>query len=176
MIRSKPALAAALLFALSASDAVAERQWVPYEPAGWGFRVELPGQPTVKDGQSNSDYGPVQTTYASTDQKDSFACTVRTTTYLPGITGPDPQAYLSRSKQNFANKFAVRSEERFTMGTAPAIRFIIDLPDKSAKYLGLLVQNRDGDRAIVVVCTFPKGQENSRDVARVFNSFAFSRP
>jgi hypothetical protein len=150
--------------------AQAKRDWTVYEPAGGGFRVNLPGKPAIKSGTTKSDYGPAKTTYASTPTDSDLACTARFTDYQPGATGSDPQVDLNRVKQNLA-QFPQRSEERFKIGNASAIRFVMDLPDKSAKYESIIL----GDHTIVLACTFPKGQENSPDVSRVFKSLVLTK-
>ena len=154
----------------SVGFAQAKRDWTVYEPAGGGFRVDLPGKPAIKSGTTNSDYGPAKTTYASTLQESDLACTVRFSDYQRGAMGSDPQVYLNRVKQNLA-QFPQRSEERFKIGNASALRFVMDTPDKSAKYQSIIL----GDHSIVLACTFPKGQENSGDVSRVFTSLVLTK-
>ncbi len=172
MIPLKCSLAAAMLLLLSRpADAQVQRQWTVFEPPGGGFRVELPEKPTVTKSTTNSNYGPVQSVYGSTGQKSDLACTARLADYQPGATGSDPQVYLDRTKQNLAAKAIVKSEERFKIGAASAMRLVLDTGDKYAKDLSVLI----GDRGMFVICMFPKGQENSRDVMRVFNSFALTK-
>lgn len=150
--------------------AQAKRDWTVYEPPGGGFRVDLPGKPTIQKGTTKSDYGPVQATYANTPPDSDLVCTARFSDYQPGATGSDPQVYLDRVKQNLA-QFPQKSEEHFKIGKASAIRFVMDPPDKSAKYEAIIL----GDHAIALVCTFPKGQENSPDVSRIFKSLVLTK-
>jgi hypothetical protein len=172
MTASRLGVAAAALFVCTTvvAYAQAKRDWTVYEPAGGGFRVDLPGKPVIKSETSTSNYGPVQATYAETPQASDLSCTARFSDYQRGATGSDPQVYLDRVKQNLA-QFPQRSEERFRIGKASAIRFVMEPPGKGAKYQSII----QGDHAITLACIFPKGQENSPDVSRVFNSLVLTK-
>jgi hypothetical protein len=163
-------IAAAALLACTTAFAQAKRDWTIYEPSGGGFRVDLPGKPTIKSATTNSNFGPVKSTYASTSTDSDLACTARFGDYQPGATGSDPQVYFNRVMRNFA-QFSTRSEERFKIGNMSVLRFAVDMPDKSALDQAMI----SGDHEITLVCTFPKGQENSPDVRRVFNSLALTK-
>jgi hypothetical protein len=160
--------AVAALLVGSAALAQGQEQWTTYESPGSGFHVELPAKPTVPSGDVNSSYGPVHKVQVTLKLGGSLDCTATQSDYQPAAISTDPQGTLSRSRQNYADKFPVRAEERFTLGTAPAMRLLMDLPDnRVARYEEILVR----DRALLLICIVPKGQENSRDIARIYKSF-----
>jgi hypothetical protein len=147
-----------------------QSHWMTFEAPGGGFRVELPVEPTVRSGDVSSDYGPVHKVEASLKVGNRLECTATLSDYQPGAISTDPQGRLTRTRQNYVTKLKlpVRSEERFTQGTSPGIRFFIDLPDnRVAKYEEILVR----DRAVAIVCIVPKGQETSSDITRIYKSF-----
>lgn len=108
------------------SMAAGAQTWSEYRPAGGGFRVEMPGTPTVTTHDIDIDGGRVA---AQIRAAVSLPETVYTVVYLdyPADVGHGmpPQRLLERSRDNIARQRELRSDAALTIDGVPAREFVV---------------------------------------------------
>jgi hypothetical protein len=161
-----------LMFVLAAAVvAHAQQQWVEHRPAGAGYRIEFPEQPTLDAQEVATTAGNVTVHIAKVGIGDVGLVSMHNS-YPKGTLG-DPTDALSRGRDNVLRMKAsrkLRSEQNLSVGGAPAKRIIIDDSDGNQVIIDLMVVS--GDILYQAITASPKGGENSPDVQRFLSSFA----
>jgi hypothetical protein len=162
----------ALMFVLAAAFvAHAQQQWVEHRPAGAGYRIEFPEQPTLDAQEVATTAGNVTVHIAKVGIGDVGLVAMHNS-YPKGTLG-DPTDALSRGRDNVLRMKAsrkLRSDQNLSVGGAPAKRIIIDDSDGNQVIIDLMVVS--GDNLYQAITASPKGGENSPDVQRFFASLA----
>jgi hypothetical protein len=161
-----------LMFVLAAAVvAQAQQQWVEHRPAGAGYRIEFPGQPTVESEEVNTAAGNVTVHIAKVDVgKVGFVAMHNS--YPKGALGA-PTDSLTRGRDGVLKakpSRKLRSEQNLRVGGAAAKRIIVDDSDGDQVIIDLIVVS--GDNLYQAIIASPKGSENSPDVQRFISSFA----
>jgi hypothetical protein len=159
-----------LMFVLAAAAvAHAQQQWVEHRPAGAGYRIEFPGQPTVESQEVKTAAGNVTVHVAKVDVSNVGFVALHNS-YPKGAVG-NPKDALIRGRDGALNKPGrkLRSEQNLSVGGAPAKRIIVDV-DGGQVIIDLIVVS--GDNLYQAITASPKGSENSPDVQRFISSFA----
>jgi len=163
------AAAVAAAIVMFGSVAEAQQKWASFTPPDGGYRVDVPTSPSVKSGDTKTDYGPAHVVEAVFKMSDGLDCTIRRADYEAGAIGLDPQGHFNRVKQNFAAKYSIRSDDRQALINQPAMHLVVDLPNKRvARFQEVII----ADRTITMVCIVPAGQETGPTMKRIFSSFA----
>ena len=162
---------AALIAALAAPTWA--QQWVEFRPAGAGYRIEFPGQPTP----FTEDAGPagrsVQMFGGELELEGSkiYYSSAYNELRNPGAN-PDAQLDGARDGAVRGNPGStLRDERRLMIGGAPGRRLVIDV--HSQKLVIVLLITVSGGRLYQVSWTGAPGRENEPNVNRFLNSFGF---
>jgi hypothetical protein len=151
-----------------ATPSMGQQAWVEYRSAASGYRVEFPGQPKIVPMDVKTADGP--------KHLDLPQMTLGDMSFVTGYadlsgTPPDAQAYLDTSRDGTlaSTKGKLRSQQRLTIGSVPARRFVYDMPDKSVvTHLTVL----SGRRIYQLEAIGPADQANSAVVQHFIGSFA----
>jgi hypothetical protein len=161
-----------LMFVLAAAVvAHAQQQWVEHRPAGAGYRIEFPGQPTVESQAVKTVAGNVTVHIAKADVGNRGFVAMHNS-YPKGALGA-PTDSLNRGRDGMLKAKTsrkLRSEQNLSVGGAPAKRVIVDDSDGDQVIIDLFVVS--GDNLYQAIIASPKGSENSPDVQRFLSSFA----
>ena len=160
----------ALLMLLTASVAWAEGRsnWVLFAPKGPGFRVELPGQPTVKNADVKTTHGPAKATFFYFKGENGLEGMMEVRDYDKGKI-KDARGFLDEERNYHEARRKFRSESRFSFSGNPAQKFVMDTVDGRIATVEQVIID---DRFISVVCFVPMSQGRSADVERIITSFA----
>jgi hypothetical protein len=160
-----------LMFVLAAAGVIhAQQQWVEHRPAGAGYRIEFPRQPTVTSEAVKTAVGDVTLHIAEVNVGQHVSFLALHNAYPKGALG-DPLDALSRGRDSVLKEKPIRklrSEQSLSVGGAPAKRFIID--EGSMVIVDLAVVS--GDNLYQAIYVSPQGSESSPDGQRFLSSFA----
>ena len=173
MIRIASLTALLSLVLLGAQFARAQ-QWFDHRPDGAGYRVEFPTKPTENSQDLSIAAGTVKMRTSAVEIGDKIFLAIDSL-YPTSVDAGDPQANLDSARNGGVRNVngTLRQEERLTIGSAPARRMVIDIPQTNQVADALLVL--DGRRLYQAVYVGPRGTENAPEVRRFLSSFALLR-
>ena len=173
MIRSV-SLAALLSLTLAGAQAVQAQQWIDHRPNGGGYRVAFPAQP-IEDGRNvDTTLGAVKMRTTAVEIDGRIFMTIDSV-YPANLPMGDPESDLDLVRdggvQNVNGKLL--SEERLSIGNAPARRVVIDIPHSNQAAEALIVL--DDHRLFQAVYVGPRGTQSTEQANRFLSSFALER-
>lgn len=165
-------MAAALLFGSMGAGA---QTWTEYRPAGGGFRVEMPGTPTVETHDIDIDGGRVAKQRRASVRLPKTDYTVVYMDYPPDIGhGVPPQNLLERVRDNIARRGQLQSDAALTIGGAPAREFVVATGDNLTIVMRTVwFRNRLFQ---IMVLGFGPGVDATPAPRRFLDSFALVKP
>ena len=173
MIRSF-SLAALLSLALAGAQAVEAQTWIDHRPNGGGYRVAFPAQP-IEDGRNvDTTLGAVKMRTTAVEIDGRIFMTIDSV-YPANLPMGDPQSDLDIVRDGGVRNVngKLLSEERLSIGNAPARRVVIDIPYSNQAAEALIVL--DDHRLFQAVYVGPRGTQSTEEANRFLSSFALER-
>jgi len=173
MIRSV-SLAALLSLALAGAQAVQAQQWIDHRPNGGGYRVAFPAQP-IEDGRNvDTTLGAVKMRTTAVEIDGRIFMTIDSV-YPANLPMGDPESDLDIVRDGGVRNVngKLLSEERLSIGNAPARRVVIDIPHSNQAAEALIVL--DDHRLFQAVYVGPRGTQSTEQANRFLSSFALER-
>jgi len=173
MIRSV-SLAALLSLALAGAQAVQAQQWIDHRPNGGGYRVAFPAQP-IEDGRNvDTTLGAVKMRTTAVEIDGRIFMTIDSV-YPANLPMGDPESDLDIVRDGGVRNVngKLLSEERLSIGNAPARRVVIDIPRSNQAAEALIVL--DDHRLFQAVYVGPRGTQSTEQANRFLSSFALER-
>lgn len=158
----------ALVFAAAAVPAVAQ-DWIDYQPAGAGYRIALPGSPTVTTQELPTRLGVVKNITASVEI-GSRAFTIMHVDYPTAhVEGVPAARILDGARDGQAQTGKLRSERAVTIGRHAARQLLIDAAGENVMVSRIVLV---GPRLIQAIYFGPRGSEDDTDTKRFIDSLA----
>lgn len=155
--------------------AAGAQPWSEYRPAGGGFRVEMPGTPTVAAQNIDIAGGRVATQVQATLRWSKADYTVAYMDYPPDIGhGVPPERLLERARDSMARQGELRSDAALTVYGLPAREFVVATND-NLTFVMRVVWSRNRLFRIVVL-GFGSDVADRPATRRFLNSFALVKP
>lgn len=167
-------VATLLSLALFGTQFAQAQQWIHHQPSGAGYRAEFPAKPVENSHDLSTPAGPVKIRTSAVDVGGKIFMTIDSV-YPMSVDVGDPQANLDSARDGGVRNVngTLRQEERLTVGSAPARRMVIDMPQTSQAADALLIL--DGRHLYQAVYVGPRGTEKAPEVRRFLSSFALMR-
>jgi hypothetical protein len=158
-----------LLLGLSASAQA--QQWREYRPDGEGYRIDFPGTPAWDTRNVSTNAGIMQLRTSTMGIGDQAFIAIRSD-YPQTMDMGDANASLDRARNGSLSKVngRLRSEERFTMGDAPARHLLFDIPEGDQVADAILVMQ--GHHLLQAVYVGPSSPQETPEARRFLSSFA----
>lgn len=159
----------------SGGVAAGAQTWSEYRPAGGGFRVEMPGTPTVAAQNIDIAGGRVATQIQATLLWSKTDYTVVYMDYPPDIGhSMPPERLLERVRDSTAHRGELRSDAAFTVGGAPAREFVVATNDNISFVMRVVWS---GNRLFrIMVLGFGLDVADRPATRRFLDSFALVKP
>ena len=169
--------AALALGSLGGGGAAAVAQtWSEYRPAGGGFRVEMPGTPTVKTDDVKINNGRIaKQTQASVRVPKKADYSVLYMDYPPDVgRGVPPEKLLEGLRSDIATHGKLRRDTALTVGGAPARDFVV----AARNNLAIVMRVVWFDNRLFQVSVLGLGLDvaDAPDTRRFLDSFALVKP
>jgi len=160
-----------LLLLVGLSSAANAQQWKEYRPSGEGYRIDFPGTPTEDTRRVQTHAGTVELRTSAMGLGNQAFIAIRSD-YPPTVDLRNPQAALDRARNGslVKAKGILRSEQRLTIGDAPARHVLIDLPDSNQLADAIMVMQ--GHHLVQAVYVGPNTPRETPDAQRFLSSFA----
>ncbi|MBN9514853.1 MAG: hypothetical protein J0H97_15715 [Alphaproteobacteria bacterium] len=165
-------MAAALLFGSVGAGA---QTWTEYRPAGGGFRVEMPGTPTVTTQNIDIAGDRVARQIQASVRLPKTDYTVVYMDYPPDIGhGVPPEKLLERVRDSTASHGELRSDAALAVNGAPAREFAVATGDNVTVVMRVVwFRNR---LFRITVFGFGPGVDATPAARRFLDSFALVKP
>lgn len=165
-------MAAALLFGSMGASA---QTWSEYRPTGGGFRVEMPGTPTVAAQDIKIDGGRVATQIQASVVVSKTDYSVTYMDYPPDIGHRvPPEKLLESVRDNIARHGGLRRDAALTVDGVPAREFVVVDKDNIAIVMRAVWF---GNRLFqITVLGFGSGVGAMPATRRFLDSFALVKP
>lgn len=170
------AAAALALGSLGGGGAAGAQTWSEYRPAGGGFRVEMPGTPTVTTDDVKINNGRIaKQTQASVRVPKKADYSVLYMDYPPDVgRGVPPEKLLEGLRSDIATHGKLRRDTALTVGGAPARDFVV----AARNNLAIVMRVAWFDNRLFQVSVLGLGLDvaDAPDTRRFLDSFALVKP
>ena len=162
-----------LLLLLAAPVATRAQQWIEHRPAGAGYRVEFPREPSVSSQDVPTAVGVMKMHHAAAEVGPTMAFVALHTVYPPGsVKHPETALDRGRDRAVRGETRKLVEERRTTVSGAPAMRLVIE-DTRQQLILVMLIVVR-GDNMYQAIFASPKGSEESPNGERFLSSLALT--
>ncbi len=158
----------ALVFVAAAVPAAAP-DWIDYQPAGVGYRIALPGSPTVTTQEVPTRLGVLKNITASVEIGNRAFVIMHIDYPTAHVESVPAARILDGVRDGQAQSGKLRSERAVTIGRHAARQLIIDAAGESVTVSRIVLVGR---RLIQAIYAGPRGSEDDADTKRFIDSLA----
>ncbi len=158
----------ALLFFAVATPASAQ-DWIEYQPTGFGYRIAVPGNPTVTTQEVPTRVGVLKNITASVEIGNRGFVIMHVDYPTAHVESVPAARILDGVRDGQAPSGKLRSERALTIGSHAARHLLIDAGGENVMVSRIVLV---GQRLIQAIYVGPRGSEDDADTRRFIESLA----